>query len=300
MNAPQPFRAGVVAVIGRPNVGKSSLVNALIGYKVSIVAHKAQTTRHRILGVVTDERGQIVFADTPGLHAGGGRAINRYLNRAARGSLVEADVVALVVEAQRWDDEDELALAAAREAKLPIVLVINKIDKLRQQRTDLLPLLARLGAKHDFAALVPVSALKQQGLDDLRRTLLGLLPEGEAMFEPDAITDRSQRFLAAETIREQVVRQLHEELPYASTVEIDEYTVEPGLTRISATLWVEREGQKAIAIGKKGEQIKMIGTAARQALEKQLDGKVFLELQVRVRDRWCDDEAALGKFGYVD
>jgi GTP-binding protein Era len=289
----------MIAVAGRPNVGKSTLVNALVGAKVSIVAPKPQTTRHRILGVHTTSAAQLVFIDTPGLHRSDVRAIERYLNRTARGALGDADVIALVVEAARWQDEDEQALAVAASAAAPLVLVMNKIDRLRS-RDALLPRIAEVARRHPFAAVVPVSATRRDGLERLEQVLTSLVPEGEPRFEADALTDRSLRFLAAERIREQVVRQLRDELPYATTVEIESYAEEPGLTRIHATIWVEREGQKAIVIGSAGSQIKSIGVAARRELEALCEGRVHLELVVRVREHWSQDQAALERFGYVD
>jgi GTP-binding protein Era len=294
-----PFRSGLVAVVGRPNVGKSTLVNALVGFKVSIVAPKPQTTRHRILGVHTMPGGQLVFVDTPGLHEPTGRAINKYLNRTARGALGDANVIALVVEAARWTSEDEGALSACTATGLPLVLVLNKVDRVKD-RSSLLPRLAELARRHPFAALVPVSALKRDGLEQLERKLLELLPVGEAAFDADAVTDRSERFLAAELVREQVVRQLHDELPFSTTVAIDSYKVERGLLRVMGTIWVEREGQKGIVVGAGGAQIKAIGTKARLALAKQVGRRVHLDLVVKVREHWSDDEAALRRFGYVD
>jgi GTP-binding protein Era len=300
MNAPSPgHRAGLVAVVGRPNVGKSTLVNALVGSKVSIVAPKPQTTRHRILGVCTRPEGQIVLVDTPGLHDAGGHAINRYLNRAARGALGDADAIALVVDARRWTSEDDAVLTACAAAGLPVVLVLNRIDQVKD-RSTLLPRLEELSHRHDFAALVPVSALRRSNLADLERTLLSLLPEQPPLYAGDAITDRSERFLAGELIREQVVRQLAAELPYATTVSIDAFERERRLIRIAATIWVEREGQKAIAVGAGGAQIKRLGTSARLALQESLGKRVHLDLVVKVRERWSDDDAALRAFGYTD
>jgi GTP-binding protein Era len=297
----ESFRVGVFAVLGRPNVGKSSLVNALVGFKVSIVAPKPQTTRHRILGVLTRDRWQFVFVDTPGLHAAQGRAINRYLNRTARGALVEADAVLLVVEGTRWVAEDAQALEAATATGLPVVLAMNKIDKLKD-RKSLLPQLHKLAEKHAFAALVPVSATTRDGLDRLEAALAELLVERDPLFEPDDVTDRSERFLVAELVREQLVRQLHEELPYSTAVEVTEFETDgkTGLLHIAATIWVERDGQKGIVIGARGEQLKRIGTAARKELEKLFEAKVYLELRVNVREGWADDEAALRRFGYGD
>jgi len=292
-----PFRAGAIAVLGRPNVGKSTLVNALIGAKVSIVAPKPQTTRHRILGIRTTDKAQLVLVDTPGLHAPTGAAINRYLNRTARNSLDEVQAVALVVDVLRWTPEDDGALEVAVRSGLPIVLVINKIDKV-PDRTKLLPLLGELSGRHAFAALVPVSAQKGQGIDGLFDTLVGLLPPGEPAFDEDMYTDRSERFIVAELVREQVARQLRDELPFATTIEIETWANEGGMLKIGAVIWVERDGQKAIVIGAGGQQIKRIGTYARKEIEKQFETKVFLELWVKVREKWSDDEAALRRFGY--
>jgi GTPase len=293
------MRSGNVAVVGRPNVGKSTLVNALVGFKVSIISSKPQTTRHRILGIATREHAQFVFIDTPGMHAAEGRAINRYLNRAARGSLSEADVIVLVVEASRWLDEDQHALDAAREAGAPIVLVLNKIDRI-ERAEQLLPILGERGKLHDFAAIVPISAEKKRGLDALERAIAPLLPEQEPQFEADDVTDRSERFLAGELVREQVVRQLRDELPHATTVELEKFERDGELLHIAATIMVERDGQKAIVVGAGGEQIKRIGIAARRELEKLFDTKVHLQLWVRVRAGWSDDERALRQFGYGD
>jgi GTP-binding protein Era len=292
-----PFRCGLVAVVGRPNVGKSTLVNALVGFKVSIVASKPQTTRHRITGVLNRDDGQIVFVDTPGLHDAGGFAINRQLNRAARSALSEAEVIALVVEAYRWNAEDEAALQAAIQTGRPVVLVLNKVDKI-PDKGELLPRIAELARRHAFAAVVPVSAEKRDNLDALVRTLLGLLPENPAIFAPDEITDRSERFIVAELVREQLVRQLHAELPYSTTVGIEAFKRENKVLKIAATIWVERDGQKAIVLGAGGAQIKRIGMFARREISRQFDERVHLELHVKVREGWSDDEAALRQFGY--
>ena len=297
-DTPAP-RTGQVAIIGRPNVGKSTLINALVGYKVSIVSPKAQTTRHRILGISTRDEGQIVYVDTPGLHQDGKRAMNRYMNRAARGALVDVQLVALVIEAGQWREEDERAYAAARESGVPCVLVINKVDRIKD-KAALLPFIATATAEREFAAVFPVSAEKGVGLQDLERGLLKLLPEGEPQHEADEVTDRSERFIVTELIREQLMRQLGDELPYSGTVALDLWEEDERILRIAATIWVEREGQKAIVVGAGGSRIRAIGTSARLAIEAQLERKVFLQLWCKVRSDWSDDEAALKRFGYTE
>lgn len=291
------FHAGLVAVIGRPNVGKSTLVNRMVGYRVSIVSPKSQTTRHRILGIDTREDGQIVWVDTPGLHSDGKKAINRYMNRAARGSLADVHLGALVIEAGQWREEDEAAFAALASSGLVRVLILNKVDRIRD-KSELLPFLARVTEGRDFAAVFPVSAERGVGLEDLRRGLLALLPPSEPLFGEDEVTDRSERFLVTELIREQLMRQLGAELPYATTVAIDSYKEEGRLLRISATVYVERPGQKAIVIGAGGSRMRSIGQAARIAIEQQFERKVFLEMWCKVREAWSDNEAGLRGFGY--
>ena len=294
-----PHRAGQVAVIGRPNVGKSTLVNALVGARVSIVSDRPQTTRHRLLGIATVPGAQLLLVDTPGIHREQKRAMNRLMNRAARGALEGVDAALLVVVAGRWDDEDTLAFDALRGAGVPVVLVVNQVDRIKDKAT-LLPYLAKIGEGRDFAAVVPLSALKRNGLDRLLAALLPLLPEQPAPYAEDEITDRSQRFLAGELVREQLMRQLGAELPYATTVEIERFEVDGALLRIGAVIWVERDGQKAIVIGKGGVRLKEISSRARQQMERLFDAKVFLETWVRVRAGWSDDEAALKAFGYGD
>jgi GTP-binding protein Era len=302
---PAPHRAGHVAVIGRPNVGKSTLVNALVGAKVSIVSNRPQTTRHRLLGIATFPEGQLLLVDTPGIHRGEGKqsstAMHRMMNRAARGALEGVDAAVLVVEAGRWDEEDTLAFEALRDAGVPVVLAVNQVDRIRD-KTTLLPYLQKATEGREFAGVHPVSALKRNGLEALVAALLALMPEQPALYGEDEITDKSQRFLAGELVREQLMRQLGAELPYATTVEIESFTEEPArhgvLLRIGAVIWVEREGQKAIVIGKGGTRLREIGSKARLAMERLFGSKVFLETWVRVRAGWSDDEAALKTFGY--
>ncbi|GAB3732766.1 GTPase Era [Luteimonas pelagia] len=307
MHTPE-HRAGTVAVIGRPNVGKSTLVNALVGAKVSIVSNRPQTTRHRLLGIATFPEGQLLLVDTPGIHREQGKrsatAMHRMMNRAARGALEGVDAALLVVEAGRWDDEDGLAYDVLREAGVPVVLVVNQVDRIADKGA-LLPYLGKASEGRDFAAVHPVSALKRKGLEPLVRSILDVLPAQPPLHGEDEITDKSQRFLAGELVREQLMRQLGAELPYATTVEIESFVEEPSprsgqLLRIGAVIWVERDGQKAIVIGKGGERLREIGTKARLSMERLFGGKVHLETWVRVREGWSDDEAALRAFGYQD
>ncbi len=295
------FRAGHVAVIGRPNVGKSTLINALVGAKVSIVSNRPQTTRHRLLGVASWPEGQIVLVDTPGLHREQGKAtasaMHRWMNRSARGAVEGVDAALLVVEAGRWDDEDGAAYELLHASGVPVVLVVNQVDRIKD-KAALLPYLAKVAEGRTFASVHPVSALKRKGLDGLVAAVLPLLPTQPALYDEDTITDRSERFLAAELLREQLMRQLGAELPYATTVEIEGFVDDGGMSRIAAVIWVERDGQKAIVIGKGGARLKEIGAKARLQMERLFDRKVFLETWVRVREGWSDDEAALRAFGY--
>ena len=307
MPTQQPLRSGAVAVIGRPNVGKSTLVNALVGAKVSITSNRPQTTRHRLLGIATVPGGQLQLVDTPGIHGEqgkrSGKAMNRMMNRAARGALEGVDVAVLVIEAGRWDAEDGLAFDALREGGLPVVLVVNQVDKIKD-KAALLPFIAKVSEGRAFAAVHPLSALKRKGLEALIETLLALVPEAAPMYAEDEITDKSQRFLAGELVREQLMRQLGEELPYATTVEVEKFeedlTGRAPVFRIDAVVWVERDGQKAIVIGKGGERLREIGSRARLQMEHLFDCKVFLQTWVRVREGWSDDEAALRSLGYHD
>ncbi|MET1163423.1 MAG: GTPase Era [Pseudoxanthomonas sp.] len=294
-------RSGSIAVIGRPNVGKSTLTNALVGSKVSIVSNRPQTTRHRLLGIATFPEGQIALVDTPGLHKQEGKfsasAMSKVLNRAARGALEDVDAAVLVIEAGRWDDADTLAYNVLSDTGIPVMLVVNKVDQIKA-KAELLPFLSRITEERAFASVHLVSALKRNGLEQLVKDMLALLPEAPPMFGEDEITDRSQRFMAGELLREQLMRQLGNELPYATTVEIERFAEEEGLLRIGAVIWVERESQKSIVIGKGGARLKEIGSKARLQMERMFDAKVFLETWVRVREGWSGDAAALKAFGY--
>jgi len=296
--ADAPHRCGYVAVVGRPNVGKSTLVNALVGKKVSIVTRRPQTTRHRITGVATGPGSQILFIDTPGLHSLHKRALNRAMNRAAVAALADADAVALVVEAGRWTDEDAVALKRARESGRPVMLVANKIDQVRP-REALLPFLEEVSGRGEFEAIVPVSAERGDNVERLRELLAAAMPEGPPLFPADAVSDRDERFHAAEIVREKLTRRLHEELPYGLTVEIERMVADDeGRYEIAAVIWVEREGHKAIVVGRGGEMLKAVGRAARLELKERLGAPVHLSLWVKVREGWSDSDADLRRFGY--
>ncbi|HEX5961322.1 MAG TPA: GTPase Era [Rhodanobacteraceae bacterium] len=294
----ESFRCGSVAIVGRPNVGKSTLLNALIDAHLSIVTPRAHTTRQRILGIANPAGGQILYLDTPGLHRETKRAINRSLNRAVHTAIADADVAVQVVAAGHWDDEDAAVYAALEQRAIPRLLAVNKVDRVAN-KAKLLPFVEGLADARTWEKVLLVSAEKRSGLDALERAIVARLPAGEARHESDSYTDRSERFLAGELVREQLMRQLGEELPYATSVEIERFEDRAdGVTEIAAVVWVEREGQKAIVIGAGGRRAKAIGSAARRSIEALLGRKVFLKLWVRVRTGWSDDEAALRQFGY--
>ncbi len=290
-------RCGRVGIVGRPNVGKSTLLNRILGQKLAITSHKAQTTRHSILGIKTRPEGQILFVDTPGIHRRGGDALNRYLNRTARTAVLDADLALFVVEALRWTPEDALALEAVASSGLPAIAVVNKVDTVAE-KGDLLPYLQALGERHGFLGLIPISAARGEGLDDLERAVMGALPEGEPLFPEDQITDRSERFFAAELLREQLVQRYGQELPYRTTVEIERFEDQGGRYLVHALIWVERPGQKAIVIGKGGEAIKAAASQARLEMQKLFGCPVHLEVWVKVKKSWSSDEAALASLGY--
>ena len=287
------YRSGFVALVGRPNVGKSTLLNALLGQKLAIVTPRPQTTRHRILGILESAGGQIAFVDTPGLHQGHERALNRAMNRTATTVLADCDLAVFLVEAQRWTDEDELALQRVREAGHPIICVVNKIDKVFP-RELLLPWIGQLATRAEFLAIVPVSALRASNLDELKRTILAALPEGERMFPAGQVTDRSEKFRIAECIREKLTLELVEELPYGIAVEVESLTATPdGRCEVSALIWVDRAGQKPIVIGAGGERLKRVGRSARMELNHMFGRRHHLTLFVKVRENWADDARAL-------
>jgi GTPase len=293
------YRCGFVAVVGRPNVGKSTLVNALVGRKVSIVTSRPQTTRQRVVGVATGPRAQLLFIDTPGMHRQERKALNRMMNRSARASLADADVVVLMVEAGRWTEEDEDVLERARACGRPLVLLLNKVDRIHP-REKLLPLLEQAAARGEFLAVVPVSAEKGDNLDRLRELLEAAVPAGPALFPAEQWSDREERFHVAEIVREKLMRRLRDELPYGLAVEIERFeaTTPGGRLEIGAVIWVEREAHKAIVIGKGGEMLKGAGQAARLELKQRFGRPVHLELWVKVRERWTERESDLKRLGY--
>lgn len=294
-----PHRSGLVTLIGRPNVGKSTLVNGLVGAKVSITSRRPQTTRHRILGIKTDADTQIVYVDTPGLHAARASGIDRYMGRITSGSVEGVDVVALVIGADGWRAEDDPALVLAQASQAPVILVINKVDLL-DDRAQLLPLIERSASQANFVDIVPVSARTRSNLDGLDRAIAKHLPEQPPIYPTDQLTDRSERFLAGELVREQVFNAYGQEVPYASTVQIEQFKRTKGKLRVDAVIWVEKDGQKAILIGKNGARLKEVGTRARRAMETFFGVHVYLGLWVKVREGWSDDETALRRFGYED
>ena len=290
------FCSGYIAIVGRPNVGKSTLLNKLIGEKISIVSRKAQTTRHRVTGILTNDNAQYVFVDTPGFQTKFANALNRAMNRGVTQTLADVDVVFFVVEAGRFDDKDRAVIRLLPKDR-PVVLVVNKTDQIKD-RTVLFPFVAMVSAEYDFAAVVPISAAKGRQTDDLLAAARKHLPNEGLIFPEDDLTDKSERFLAAEYIREKVFRLLGDELPYSTTVEIEKFEVEGEMRRIFAAIVVDREGHKAIVIGKGGESLKRIASEARQDMERLFDGKVYLEIWVKVKSGWNDDERLLKSLGY--
>ncbi len=293
------YRCGHIAIVGRPNVGKSTVLNRLIGQKISITSRRPQTTRHRILGIKTTDREQIIYVDTPGMHAEQKRAMNRYLNRAAFDSLYDVDAVVFLVEGTRWMADDDWILERLQKLSCPIILAINKIDRLASKDV-LLPHLQKISTKSDFAEIIPVSAKTGAHLDTLEELLYTYLPESVAFYPEDQVTDRSERFLAAELVREKLFRKLGEEIPYGLTVQIEKFKEEKGMLHIHALIWVEKSSQKPIVIGEKGSRLKEVGHEARQDMQIAFGHKVYLNLWVKVKDGWADDERALQSLGYND
>jgi GTP-binding protein Era len=290
------IRSGYIAIVGRPNVGKSTLLNRLVGEKISIVSRKAQTTRHRITGIVTQPDAQYVFVDTPGFQTKYANALNRAMNRGVTQTLSDVDLVLFVIEAGRYDAKDQAVVRLLPKDR-PVILVVNKTDQFKD-RNELLPFLAKVSADHDYAAIVPVSATKGRQTDQLLAEARKHLPNDGLMFPEDDLTDKSERFLAAEYIREKVFRLLGDELPYSTTVEVEKFEVEGELRRIFAAIVVDREGHKAIVIGKGGESLKRIASEARQDMERLFGNKVYLEIWVKVKSGWNDDERLLKSLGY--
>jgi GTP-binding protein Era len=293
------IKTGFVAIVGRPNVGKSTLLNRILGQKLSITSRKPQTTRHQILGIKTEEDVQVVYVDTPGIHRIQDKAINRYMNKAATTAVKDVDLIVMVVDRTRWTEEDDLVLDAVSQQRAPVVLAVNKVDSL-QDKDVLLPYMERVSGRHSFDQIVPLSAKTGRNVDRLENLIESYLPEGQHFYPEDQITDRSSRFLAAELVREKIMRQLGDELPYAMTVEIEEFTHNGRLAEISALILVERASQKRIVIGDAGYRIKQIGREARLDMESLFDCKVMLNLWVKVKSGWSDDERALRSLGYTD
>lgn len=293
------YRSGYAVLVGRPNVGKSTLLNRLLGQKLAITSHKPQTTRHRILGIRSQDDGQIVFIDTPGIHERGGKAMNQYLNRTAHTSLLDVDVAIFVVQALAWTAEDERVLSAIERAAVPTIAAVNKVD-LISPKEKLLPFMQTLAARYPFAEMLPVSASEGENVEALVQTVMQRLPEGEPIFPDDQISDRSERFFAAELLREQLIRRYHRELPYSVTVEIERFEEADGRYDIGAVIWVERESQRAILLGKGGEAMKQTATAARLAMNDFFQTRVHLEVWIKVKKSWSSDEASLVSLGYTD
>ncbi|MCA6064679.1 GTPase Era [Thalassolituus marinus] len=292
-------RTGYVAIVGRPNVGKSTLLNRILGQKLSITSRKPQTTRHQILGIKTENDVQVVYVDTPGIHKINDKAINRYMNKAATTAVKDVDLIILMIDRLRWTDEDEMALQAVKSQRAPAILVVNKVDFIREKE-ELLPFLEEVSKKHTFDQVIPVSAKTGHNVERLESLIESYMPESGYFYPEDQITDRTSRFLAAELVREKIMRQLGDELPYSMTVEVEEFIHSGELIEISALILVERASQKRIVIGDGGYRIKQIGIEARKDMEILFDCKVMLKLWVKVKANWSDDERALRSLGYDD
>ena len=291
------FQSGFIAVVGRPNVGKSTLINELIGQMLSITSHKPQTTRHCIHAIDTQDNYQMIFVDTPGIHISNKKAINSYMNKAASSSLLEVDMILWLVEALKWTKEDERVMEHLTKIEVPVILCVNKIDILNT-KNEVLPYLENLGEKFQANQVFPLSAFKKNHINELRKLILKYLPQQEALFGSDYVTDRSERFVVAEFIREKLIRSLSNELPYDLTVEIEKFDLDGQMYRIAARIFVEKPSQKSIVIGDKGKMLKQIGEQSRVSIESFLESKVFLELWVKVRQGWSNDKRVLASLGY--
>lgn len=293
----EALRCGYVALVGRPNVGKSTLLNHLLGRKLSITSRKPQTTRYNLLGVITEQHNQVIFVDTPGIHPTNKRVMNRYMVRSATSVLSDVDIVVMVVERTRWTSEDDLVLSHVERAQAPKICVINKIDQLKG-RTELLPQMEALGARQIFDEIIPISALRNDGLDLVWQEVVRRLPEGPHLFPADQVTDRSERFIVSEIIREKLMRRLGDEIPHRVSVVIENYQTSDRLVEIDANIFVERDGQKTIIIGRKGALLKSIGQEARHEIEALVGTKVMLRLWVKVKAGWTNDERSLRRLGF--
>lgn len=299
MISKKDFRCGYIAIIGRPNVGKSTLLNYILGQKLCITSRKPQTTRHQILGIKTNEHAQAIYVDTPGVHKDSTRAMNRYMNRAAHSIIEDVNVVLFLVEAGVWTEKDEWVLNKIKNTSKPIILVINKVDQLKD-KNELLPYMQKLSLLHSFKAILPVSALKGKYIQELENEVESLLDIAEPFYPEDQFTDRSMKFIASEIIREKLMRQLGQELPYDLTVMIEKFEELDGKININAVILVERKNQKRIIIGHMGDRLKKVGTQARIDMETMFDKKIFLEIWVKVKEGWADDEQMLKSLGYTD
>lgn len=293
------MNCGYVALIGRPNVGKSTLMNHLLKQKISITSRKPQTTRHRILGINTTDAGQAIYMDTPGMHADQKKALNRQLNRTADSTLMGVNVVVWLIDRLEWLENDEVIFEKLKQANLPVILAVNKVDRI-EDKDRVLEFFASAQERYPFEAIVPISALKRIHLEELENEIMGLLPEGDLIYPEDQITDRPERFLVGEIIREKLTRRLGAELPYELTVEIEKYEELPNVTKIYALILIERDSQKSIIIGENGAMLKSIGTDARKDIEKLIGAKVYLQLWVKVKKGWSDNERALQSLGFRD
>jgi len=293
------YHSGYAVLVGRPNTGKSTLLNRLLGQKLAITSHKPQTTRHRIMGIRSEDEGQIVFVDTPGIHDRGEKAMNFYLNRTAHSALQDVDMILFVVQALAWTEEDERVLKAIKQTGVPAIAAVNKVD-LVAKKGELLPFMQELASRHEFVEMLPVSAQDGDNVEALAKSVMNKLPEGEAIFPDDQLSDRSERFFAAELLREQLIRRYHQELPYVVSVEIEQFEEQDGRYNIGAVIWVERDSQRVILLGKGGRAMKEAATAARLAMNDFFQTRVHLEVWIKVKKSWSSDEASLAKLGYTD